>query len=586
MKIKKMLYGLLIALGVLVAAVVVITLTVPPPSPEGEKQANAECVPSSLSGVPLVNGLGKDISIPLFPGASRFSFPETGASQYIAKAFDSDILSFYQDRMRSLCWEAKEEASNEVVYKNNGNQVRLALLPNPAGRTVIDFAVLASDGVLGRVKIADTYTSCSNEQFWCNGACVAMGTSCPSPTSAADCQGGSNYCAGSSGGTGWCQSSACSTSGTTGSTGSTWPTDQASCTSQSKFWCTSSSSSGWCQSTSCPASDYPYTSGNNNASCSADQYPCNGACVPVGTSCTSQAWPTDQASCTSQSKFWCTGSGGGGGGWCQSTSCSTNYSTTTCQNGQWWCNGGCISTSSQCNGYYYNGTTSSTQTGTTQTNTTNTQTNQQTTVPTGTTCASGYTWCSYENGCIASGRPCYPSTPQANTQQQTQQQNQQQQQTQTQQQGQQENQRGSGDQYRGQEGQWGGPSEEEMQRMKEEQFKQMKRGVDQFVRGMTQMKRFVDRAKARLSRQGVGIPPELENALAKAPELVAKLKAAKDIEEFEELMGDMQDIGMIMQEWGPRMGDLDRLAGMLSQADRDLRNMSRAFTRTKNLPKR
>ncbi|MBI4122561.1 MAG: hypothetical protein HY462_01035 [Parcubacteria group bacterium] len=43
---------------------------------------------------------------------------------------------------------------------------------------------------------------------------------------------------------------------------------------------------------------------------------------------------------------------------------------------------------------------------------------------------------------------------------------------------------------------------------------------------------------------------------------------------------------MIMQEWGPRMGDLDRLAGMLSQADRDLRNMSRAFTRTKNLPKR
>lgn len=122
--------------------------------------------------------------------------------------------------------------------------------------------------------------------------------------------------------------------------------------------------------------------------------------------------------------------------------------------------------------------------------------------------------------------------------------------------------------------------------MKEEQFKQMKRGVDQFVRGMTQMKRFVDRAKARLAKQGVGIPAELTNALAKAPELVAKLKAAKDIEEFEELMGDMQDIGMIMQEWGPRMGDLDRLASMLSQADKDLRNMSRAYTRNKNLQKR
>lgn len=120
-----------------------------------------------------------------------------------------------------------------------------------------------------------------------------------------------------------------------------------------------------------------------------------------------------------------------------------------------------------------------------------------------------------------------------------------------------------------------------MKRMKEEQFRQMKRGMDQFSRGVTQMKRFVDRAKARLEKQGVGIPLELINAMAKAPELLAKLKAAKTIEEFEDLMGDMQDIGMIMQEWGPKMGELERLGQMLSQASRDLRNMSTNFKRVK-----
>lgn len=120
-----------------------------------------------------------------------------------------------------------------------------------------------------------------------------------------------------------------------------------------------------------------------------------------------------------------------------------------------------------------------------------------------------------------------------------------------------------------------------MKRMKEEQFRHMKRGMDQFARGVTQMKRFVDRAKARLAKQGVGIPVELTNAMAKAPELLAKLKAAKDIEEFEDLMGDMQDIGMIMQEWGPKMGELERLGQMLSQISRDVRNMTTNFNRVK-----
>lgn len=123
--------------------------------------------------------------------------------------------------------------------------------------------------------------------------------------------------------------------------------------------------------------------------------------------------------------------------------------------------------------------------------------------------------------------------------------------------------------------------EEQEKRMREQQFQQMKRGMSQFARGVTQMTRFAAQAKTRLAKQGVALPLELTNALAKAPELLAKLKAASTQEEFEDLMGDMQDIGMIMQEWGPKMGELQRLGGMLSQLNRDVRNMSTNFNRVK-----
>lgn len=131
-----------------------------------------------------------------------------------------------------------------------------------------------------------------------------------------------------------------------------------------------------------------------------------------------------------------------------------------------------------------------------------------------------------------------------------------------------------------------GPSEEDMERMRKEQFVMMKKGIRQFTRGVDQMRRFVQRLKPRLARQGVGIPPELENALAKAPELVKKFEAVQSFEEVEALMEDMQDIGMAMQEWGPRLGELEQLAGMLTRADKDVKNMYRAFKRLQTAAKR
>ncbi|MEK7164455.1 MAG: hypothetical protein AAB779_00760, partial [Patescibacteria group bacterium] len=672
----------------------------------------------------MVNGLGSGIQIPLFPGAKRLTFTDATAVQYAAKAYDSEIKSFYDDRLTSLCWQIKAQARDQIVYKNDGHELKLSLLPNPAGKTVIDYVVTTTDGVLGTIRIADHVAACTTDQYYCNGACVPNGTSCPAPTDASSCTGGSVYCPSSSGGSGWCQYGSCPSSSTTtttttscsgtyqqsgstypscnystcpngcnfGSDGcpngcyssssntNTWPTDQTSCTSQGKFWCTSSSSSGWCQSTACPTSsttspsgtyedtqikctdrvdndgdglidsadpgcsaftggtpqcsdgvdndhdgstDYPadtscYSredpdeyyptsatscssgyywcsstgsclsnsqscggSGTTTSSCSSTQYMCNGACVPMGTSCTSQAWPTDQASCTSQSKFWCTSTSGGtstaSSGWCQTTACSTNYSTVTCAAGQWQCNNACISTTASCNGYNYNGTL--------------------VTAPSGTTCAAGYTWCASSQSCVNAVQPCYQTQTQPTNQQQQQTPDQtrtNQQQTNNQQFNQNDRQFNQNSNQGGPNGQFGqgqfnqGPSEADMKRqeeqekrMREQQFQQMKRGMSQFARGVTQMTRFAAQAKTRLAKQGVALPLELTNALAKAPELLAKLKAASTQEEFEDLMGDMQDIGMIMQEWGPKMGELQRLGGMLSQLNRDVRNMSTNFNRVK-----
>ena len=114
----------------------------------------------------------------------------------------------------------------------------------------------------------------------------------------------------------------------------------------------------------------------------------------------------------------------------------------------------------------------------------------------------------------------------------------------------------------------------------------MKEGMNQFAKGVTQMTKFVNQMKTKLAKSGVGIPAELTNALTAAPALVAKLKASKDMDEFQELMGDMQDIGMIMQEWGPKLGELQRLVHMIKNLDRDVKSMRANFTRVQKAAKK
>ncbi|MEK7165088.1 MAG: hypothetical protein AAB779_04020, partial [Patescibacteria group bacterium] len=169
MKKIKILYSLLAVVGLLVVVMVIAAFQAPPP---GEKTALAtNCVPSLLTGQTLVNGLGKDIKIPLFPGAKRLTFTDVTAVQYMAPAYDSDIKSFYDDRLTSLCWEIKAQSRDQIVYKNDGKELKLSLLPNPAGKTVIDYVITTTEGVLGTVRIAQA--ACTSDQYYCNGGCVA-----------------------------------------------------------------------------------------------------------------------------------------------------------------------------------------------------------------------------------------------------------------------------------------------------------------------------------------------------------------------------------------------------------------------------
>ncbi|MDO8592805.1 MAG: hypothetical protein Q7R92_03490 [bacterium] len=132
----------------------------------------------------------------------------------------------------------------------------------------------------------------------------------------------------------------------------------------------------------------------------------------------------------------------------------------------------------------------------------------------------------------------------------------------------------------GQDGQMGqgrqqGPSEEDQKKMDERRFKDMKRGISQFSRGVAMTKKAMLRVKASVAKCGVGLPEELTSALNQADDLVTKINAAKTADELDEVMGDVQDVGSVIQDWGPRMGDLSRLCQMLKEADRQSKSLDR-----------
>ena len=128
-------------------------------------------------------------------------------------------------------------------------------------------------------------------------------------------------------------------------------------------------------------------------------------------------------------------------------------------------------------------------------------------------------------------------------------------------------------------GEQGGPSEEQMKQMDEQRFKQMKQGMAQFAKGVKMLKASVAKVKTKLQKCGVGLPEELANALSAADGLTTKIQEAQTADELEEVIADIEDIGSVMQEWGPKLGNLTRICSMTKQADKDMKSVNTYVTR-------
>ncbi|MBI4281281.1 hypothetical protein HY625_00500 [Candidatus Uhrbacteria bacterium] len=135
----------------------------------------------------------------------------------------------------------------------------------------------------------------------------------------------------------------------------------------------------------------------------------------------------------------------------------------------------------------------------------------------------------------------------------------------------------------GEEGNFG-PDPDQIQKM---QLKGMFMGMKQGMRGMSQGIKMMKSVLPKLVKQGVTPPQELSEAIAKAEEFIAyvgKIKSADDIPDadaFMDRMSDMADVGSVLQEWGPRLGDLMRMGQMMKEADTRMKQVDRDVKRVK-----
>ena len=136
-----------------------------------------------------------------------------------------------------------------------------------------------------------------------------------------------------------------------------------------------------------------------------------------------------------------------------------------------------------------------------------------------------------------------------------------------------------------------GPSDEEMdkqqQKMEKQRVTQMLRGVKQGAKGMGRGLKQMETTLAKLAKQGVTAPEELTTGLAQAKAIIAEfdaIKTADDVtnaSELEDKMMQMGEAGQILQEWGPRLGDLFRIAAMQKEATKQLARIVKDVARAK-----
>lgn len=135
-----------------------------------------------------------------------------------------------------------------------------------------------------------------------------------------------------------------------------------------------------------------------------------------------------------------------------------------------------------------------------------------------------------------------------------------------------------------------GPGREEFDEdaMQKQQLKMMFQGAKQGMRGMGQGIKMMKTALKKLAKEGITTPQELSDAIAKADELIAYLRSIKsadsieDPDAFMDKMSEMMDVGPVLQEWGPRMGDLMRMSQMMKEAERRVKQIKKDVKRAKS----
>ena len=115
--------------------------------------------------------------------------------------------------------------------------------------------------------------------------------------------------------------------------------------------------------------------------------------------------------------------------------------------------------------------------------------------------------------------------------------------------------------------------EKQMKQQEARQLKQIKQGMSQFKRGIAQFKKMV----SGFAKQGIAVPAELADALAKADTLFSTIENAQSLEEIMEVQEEMMSIGEVMQEWGPRLGHLQQMPRVIKQAEKELKKLENAL---------
>ena len=490
------------------------------------------------TGVSASAALAKT-GVALYPGAQRITFAPSEQVNYRAAVSASQVAAFYAQDLSAKGWEELENTGTQLTYLKGEDEVTISLEENPlSNKTKITYAFAPTSAVLG-IKLAQesppppppgdsgSYTPPPSGD---SGSYTPPpgGTYTPPPGDGGSYPASDGTtcpappsCQGGS----WviydsrgCPSG-CSVPPSSGTTGST------SC-SGGQVSCTMNGGS-WCQMPPCPSSTNNYPS--SYTSCPSDQYMCNGTCVPMNSPCNGNM-PSSGGSCTG-GQVWCASSSGGGG-WCQMPPCPSQNQYQQNQPYQ-----------QQPNQPYQQN----------QQNQPNQQNQQETCRVNGV---------EMPGSCSQYNQPGQMMGPKDQGFRQNEQNGQ-----------------------MGPEGQQmgpGGPSEEEMKKMDDRRFQDMKRGLSQFSKGTTMMKKSVEKMRKTLAKCGVGIPVELDNALKATDGLVKKIQDAKTADELEDIIGDVEDVGMTMQEWGPRMGDLGRLCQMMRQGDRDMKRLERDVKRVES----